>query len=81
MTFHNAPVSGTIDRPARRDKFMGERVTEAGPLPALQSYIADDGTAEVIRDCFKHYTRIMQADIGNPDIDLSCEACTRRKKR
>ena len=54
-------------------------IKEAAPLPPLVDYIDDDGTAEVVRDCQKHYTRIPQEDIGNPNLDLSCPQLRCRK--
>lgn len=79
MTSRNSAANGVLDAPARTIFYKGKPVVEAGPLPALQSYIGGDGKAKVILDCFRHYTRIMQDDIGRPEIDLSCAMCTKRK--
>ncbi len=77
MTFHNAAVSGTVQSESRNRYDKDGYIKEAAPLPPLLDYIDDDGLAEVVSNCFKHYQRIPQADIGNPDYDLTCLKCTK----
>lgn len=75
MSMHNAAVNGALDQEAKPKHDKDGYIKEAYPLPPLLDYIDDEGTAEVILNCFKHYTRINQDAIGDPSVDLTCTKC------
>jgi|SaaInlV_125m_DNA_1040241.scaffolds.fasta_scaffold60494_3 hypothetical protein len=77
MTTYNGAMSGSIQQAAKPTHDSDGFIGEAAPLPPLQDYIGEDGMAEVISNCFKHYQRIPQEEIGNPDYDLTCLKCTK----
>ena len=78
-TVNNAAYGGSITAMSRPQWDSIGYIKEAAPLPPLLDYIDDAGTAEVVRDCQKHYMRISQDDIGNPATDLSCPELRCRK--
>lgn len=69
---HNTAYSGNLDYDRSKKYDSDGYIKEAGYDAPIHGYIDDNGTLEVARDCLKHYTRIPQSDVGNPDIDLSC---------